>query len=178
MNKSTDLIQSSNLKRPTFYYDNDEFKPIRAGGLIIYKIEQNKIKLLLIRTNFNNIEVFEDIGGKTDSKDISFYETISREVGEETNNVINPNIIKNQLYNADSIYISHGKYLLYIIKANNYEKKLDVIDFGNKEIHDNIDRTIEWVNVDDYINQTKNFNVRLHSNELKKYFINLIKASL
>ena len=97
MNKSySDSIQSNNLitspkivKRPTFYYDNDEFKPIRAGGIIIYKIENNSIKLLLIRTNYNNKEMYEDIGGKTDSNDISFLNTISREVGEETNYVIN-----------------------------------------------------------------------------------------
>ena len=186
MNKSySDSIQSNNLitspkivKRPTFYYDNDEFKPIRAGGIIIYKIENNSIKLLLIRTNYNNKEMYEDIGGKTDSNDISFLNTISREVGEETNYVINPDIITYQLHSADSIYIPHGKYLLYIIRANNYERKLTSTHFGDKETHDNIDRTIEWVNLDDYINHTKNFNPRLHNNDLKKYFLNLIKVSL
>lgn len=186
MNKSySDSIQPNNLvttpkitKRPTFYYDNDEFKPIRAGGIIIYKIEDNSIKLLLIRTNYNNKEMFEDIGGKTDINDISFYDTISREVGEETNFVINPDIITHQLSYADSIYIPHGKYLLYIIRANNYERKLTPSHFGDKETHDNIERTIEWVNVNDYINHTKNFNPRLHNNDLKKYFLNLIKVSL
>ena len=36
-------------KRHTFYYNGDAHKPIKAGGVIIYKIEDNSIKILLIK---------------------------------------------------------------------------------------------------------------------------------
>lgn len=170
-------------KRPTFYYNNDELKPIKAGGVIIYKIEEKSIKILLIKIKYINqkkdiYDFYEDIGGKTDKIDISFYDTISREVAEETNNVINPQIIKYQMSYSDDLYIEHAKYLLYIIKANSYERNLNTQSFGNKEIHDNIDRTIEWIDINDYLNNTKKFNPRIHSNEIKEYFTKLIKLSL
>jgi len=176
-------------KRPTFYYNGEQLKPIKAGGVIIYKIEDGSIKILLIKIkqfcksvkdgvkDGEVKEVYEDIGGKTDSGDISFYDTVSREVAEETNNVINPQIIKHQLSYSDNLYIEHAKYLLYIIKANSYEKNLNTQSFGDKEIHDNIDRTIVWIDALDYLNNLKKFNPRLHSNEIKEYFKKLIKLS-
>ena len=86
------------VERPTFSYNNDNTKPIRAGGVILYKrTNNNNIEVLLIKKIIDNTCRYEDIGGKTDSSDINIFDTISRETEEETNNVINKNIIKTQL---------------------------------------------------------------------------------
>jgi ADP-ribose pyrophosphatase YjhB (NUDIX family) len=151
--------------RPTFYYNNDKDKPIRAGGIIFYKKDNDDIKILLIKDN----DRYEDIGGRTDIKDITIIDTVSREVEEETNNVIKSNNIKNILITSQSFYIPHGKYIIYLVEADNYIKNLDSSVFGDIEIHDNIHRTIKWVNINKYIYNKKKFNPRIMSNEIKEY---------
>ena len=153
--------------RKTFYYMNDFTKPIRAGGVLLFNNKKSKIKLLMIKKTYQLM--YEDIGGKTSSFDDDIYETISREVSEETNNLINSEIIKKQMYSGKCFYMSHAKYLLIIVKSNSYERKLTDKDFGDKEIHDDINRTIEWINLNDFLENKLNFNPRLHSNELKEY---------
>ena len=153
--------------RPTFYYMNDSTKPIRAGGVLFFNCKKSKVELLMIKKS-SNLK-YEDIGGKTSECDNDIYETVAREVSEETNNVINITIIKKQLYSAKCIYIPHAKYLLFIVKANSFERKLKTDNFGNKEIHDDIDRTIEWVDFDDFLDNKLKVNNRLHSYELKGF---------
>jgi len=153
--------------RKTFYYMDDLTKPIRAGGVLLFNKKKSKIELLMIKKTHQLI--YEDIGGKTSSFDDNIYETISREVSEETNNLINSEIIKKQMYSGKCFYMSHAKYLLIIVKANSYERKLIDKDFGEKEIHDDIDRTIEWINLNDFLENKLNVNPRIHSNELKEY---------
>ena len=46
-------LQLNTIDRPTFYYNNDETKPIRAGGVIIYREINNKIQFLLIKKSYN-----------------------------------------------------------------------------------------------------------------------------
>ena len=154
--------------RPTFYYMNDLSKPIRAGGVLFFNYNKSRIELLMIK-KFSKYLKYEDIGGKTSECDNNIYETVAREVSEETNNVINFIIIKNQLHLAKCIYIPHAKYLLFIVKANSYERRLKTEIFGNKEIHDDINRTIEWVNSNDFLNNKLRVNSRLHSHELKGF---------
>ena len=159
--------------RKTFYYMDDPTKPIRAGGILLFNQRKSKIELLMIKKTHQL--TYEDIGGKTSIYDNDIYETISREVSEETNNLINPNIIKKQILSSKCLYMSHAKYLLIIIKANHYEKKLKEKDFGDKETHDDIDRTIEWVNLNDFLDNKLKVNPRLHSDELKEYLSGYFK---
>ena len=159
--------------RPTFNYKNEIAKPIRAGGVIIYKKINNDIFLLLIKKNIDFFERFEDIGGKTDVVDTDEFDTISREVQEETNFIINQKIIKNQIINSNkSIYSFKSKYLLFFVKANKYEKKLITEQFGNAENHDSIERTIHWINIKLIINNNINLHPRLKlmGDELKNMF--------
>ena len=128
--------------RPTFYYLFDNNSPIRAGGVIIYRKINNITELLLIKKK----DRYEDIGGKTDVTDENELDTVSREVYEETNSVINKDIIKKQLTYSKSCYCLKSKYILYFVKANIYQKKLISENFGDNEIHDNIERSIEWIN--------------------------------
>jgi hypothetical protein len=135
------------MDRPTFLTDANE--PIRAGGVIIYRIIDNKMEILL-QSKLNNMNkpIYEDIGGRTDSVDITILDTISREVSEETNEVINQNIIRSQIYKStNKLYHVKTKYLLYFVEANIYEAKLKPHYFGTMEQGDNILRSIEWVNI-------------------------------
>ena len=153
--------------RKTFYYMDDPTKPIRAGGVLLFNQQKSKIKLLMIKKTHQLM--YEDIGGKTSSFDDNIFETISREVSEETNNLINSEIIKKQMQFGKCFYMSHAKYLLIIVKANPYERRLKAVDFGDKEIQDDIDRTFEWVNLNDFLEDKLIVNPRLHSSELKEY---------
>ena len=155
--------------RPTFFYNEDQTKPIRAGGVLIY----NNNNLLMIKTNYNNIEKYEDIGGKSDEKDIDIYSMVAREVAEETNFKLDQEIIKHQIKSSKSIYIPIAKYVLFIVKANSYEKKLTIDDFGNKELFENIDRVINWITIDDFLHKKINLNPRLKSYELNEFLTNL-----
>jgi hypothetical protein len=140
------------VERPTFSYNNDNTKPIRAGGVILYKrTNNNNIEVLLIKKIIDNTCRYEDIGGKTDSSDINIFDTISRETEEETNNVINKNIIKTQLINSNLIYSYKSKYVVAFTKANKYERKLNTDLFGTEETHDKIIRTIHWVNINNIL---------------------------
>lgn len=158
--------------RSTFYYNNDKSKPIRAGGVIIYRKINHKIDFLLIKKNHNSIEQYEDIGGKTDIYDINEFDTISREVFEETNSVINQEVIRYQLTKSSNIYVPYSKYLLYLIEANVYERNLKSIHFGNKEIHDDIDRTIVWIDINSYLDNKLNFNPRMNSENVRSFIKN------
>jgi hypothetical protein len=157
------------LTRPTFLFNNDNTKPIKAGGVLIYKKHNKQIKVLMIKTSYKNIDRYEDIGGKTDYIDTSELDTVSREVNEETNLIINEQLIKQQLQDINNkcLYIPHGKYILYFIHANSYESGLTKECFGDRELHDNIPRTIEWINIESLINNKLNIHPRLCANEFK-----------
>ncbi|MBA43128.1 MAG: hypothetical protein CMF62_03850 [Magnetococcales bacterium] len=127
------------MTRKTFIIDDCE---VTAGGVLFYK----KNKLLMIRCNGK----LEDFGGKADPNDSNIYETISREVEEESNNIFK----KEDLYKKiikKKVYISvKSKYLFIFVKVN---KNYNVGDFGNREIYENIPRTVEWVHMDKFKNK-------------------------
>lgn len=135
--------------RNTFYYNKNKNDEIRAGGLLIYKIENNEIFLLLIESR----GLYEDIGGCSDINDDSIYETIIREVEEETNNIIKKGNLNELLTNSDEFYNKKCKYLLLIIKANEFLQNLNSEQFGDKEIHDNINRKIKWISINEFFDK-------------------------
>jgi hypothetical protein len=131
--------------RPTFF--NKSKQPIRAGGVIYYRFNKfsNKIQLLLQQID----KKFEDMGGKTAENDIDINHTIGRELVEETNGIISMDEFYLQVnkYN-DCIYSSTGKYLLYILPANEHISSTKLLEYSNKEFYDNVTRTVHWVNLD------------------------------
>lgn len=139
-----DKCVSSIKERPTFFVEENE---LRAGGVLFYRFNQSKIEVLFINKN----DRFEDIGGKTDPIDKCIEDTVSREVEEETNNRITSFHIKKQLEKCEkrAIFYNKSKYVLYFIKANKYERKLSTEDFSNKEITDDIARTLHWIPLSD-----------------------------
>jgi hypothetical protein len=140
--------KNKSKSRPTFYHDDHE---IRAGGILFYRY----VKHQDTTSSTSTIEVllslkqnrYEDIGGKTDPVDQSIYDTISREVHEETNGLITSYHVQKQLQvkHNSSHFIIHGKYLLYIIQANSFERNVTSSDFGETELLYDIPRTMHWV---------------------------------
>jgi hypothetical protein len=131
--------------RPTFLYNNDPELEIRAGGAIFYKIDKNSTVQFLM---LNSRGKYEDFGGKTDIKDKTINHTIAREVDEESNHIfIKKNILK-RINNLTPCYTRKSKYQIYFIKLTETESLLDVSIFGDKEIHDNIPRTVEYISID------------------------------
>lgn len=127
--------------RPTFYLNNDKTKPTRAGGVIIYKFTRKGMELLLIE----NRGQYEDIGGCTDKSDKTYIDTIVREVYEETNKLIKRKNTRQKIASSQNVYISTSKYVIHFIEATEKQKKFTQKDFGPKELHDNIERTIQWI---------------------------------
>lgn len=170
--------------RPTFYNNNDKTNPIRAGGVIFYKIDPltKQIKMLMQytertdkRTNIKR-NVYEDIGGKTDENDKSINDTIMREVVEETNNIITKEIVKEHLDKEHrKIYLKHSKYYLILIEANKNIVDIDRRAYGKEEINGKL-RQFHWI--DAYRLKTKGtpFNERiwLMKNDINDFFSTLI----
>ncbi len=167
-NYSNKLIIKPKDNRPTFYYNNDLTKPIRAGGVLFYRIGLNNIvEFLLIENEYD--KCFEDIGGKTDICDKTNIDTICREVDEETNKKISYDKMKEMINNNDNdnIYVESSKYLLYIIKSDDEIQNLSETDFGDIELHTGYKRKIQWVSKNDYLKKT--LNPRLMNYSIKKF---------
>jgi len=146
-------------QRKIFNYDNFEEskiipkldknytyeKTVSAAGCLFYKTTNNKLELLLISyvdPKWNNLD---DLGGQVDEIDNTPYDTIIRETMEETNDVIKKSylqqIIKKQKYT--SYYNQFSKYYSIVVEVNNdFFPNTDI--FGNFEIKDGIERTIDW----------------------------------
>uniref|UniRef100_A0A6C0EAI7 Nudix hydrolase domain-containing protein n=1 Tax=viral metagenome TaxID=1070528 RepID=A0A6C0EAI7_9ZZZZ len=136
--------------RKAFYYNNDKSKPVTAAGLIIYKFEEDKMKLLLIESRGQ----YEDIGGRVDEDDKTIIDTVVREVYEESNKLIKRKNTRKKLQDAPSVYNAKCKYVVYFIEATKRQKEMTKKDFGDKELHDNIKRTISWIDTD-VVNDSK-----------------------
>lgn len=167
MNKS---FYKQKQDRPTFYFNNDNSKPLRAGGILFYKIINNIPYFLMIDNTYS--KCIEDIGGKTDIDDKSINNTIFRELDEETNSLIGKNCINiDVLKKSKKIYCEYSKYLLYLVKADDYISNLSTESFGDKENYNGFDRKIYWYSRDD-IKKAK-LNPRLIIKELSEFIDNL-----
>lgn len=152
--------------RNIFYYKNNKSNEIKAGGILFYIYDtkdNNKLKFLLIKSR----NLYEDFGGRTDTADSSIQETVCREADEESNNIFKKEELINNIKDTESIYIPWTKYVLYFVELN---ELINPILFGTKENHDNIERTVEWIDYDVLINNAKSLNFRLRN----KYFFTKI----
>ena len=149
--------------RPTFYFNNKKYNEIRAGGIILYKIENNQKQFLMIKKG----DKYEDFGGKTDIDDNTIEETVSREADEESNGIFRKLDIIKKIKKIKPIYCKQSKYIIYFIKTDD-----DYIceSFGNKELYCNINRTVEWVPLNKI--RSDMLHIRLRS----YYFFKAIKA--
>lgn len=144
--------------QPEFYYSDNNL-PVKAGGVIFYHIDENNVLSLLLIKNRNK---YEDFGGKTDSVDSCYQDTVAREVEEESNGYFKKDYILKEIKNKQPIYTKNSKYIIYFIELNEY---IDPTIFGDKEIYENIPRTVEWVRAIDlkkskFIRSSLNFRLR------------------
>lgn len=131
----------TNKQRKMFYLDETKNKIVSAGGVIIYRFVDGILELLMVKSR----GVYEDFGGVVDMEDSNIFDTVSREAYEESNNLIDKDLLKERLHDSPSVYIPHCKYVVYFVEANDSEKSLRSSDFGDTEIHDNISRTVKWM---------------------------------
>lgn len=161
---------SKKYKRIIMYIDE---KPITASGVILYKFDKNKLKLLLIKSK--NRKTYEDLGGHIDETDKDIYDTASREVFEESNKVLNRKSIKKRIKKSSCFYTPKSKYLIFLLEATDEEEKMNSIIFGDKEEHDDIERVIDWIPLEKFLKKETiktGMNWRLKNREL---FIKLIE---
>jgi hypothetical protein len=171
--------------RPTFYNNNNnKTEPIRAGGIIFYKIDEltKQIKMLMQYTERIGIDgikrnVYEDIGGKTDEKDTNINDTIIRETIEETNNIITEEMMKEHLTkNIYCIYSKKSKYCLLLIEANKNVSNIDRRTFGKKEKSSGKLRQFHWIDSNRLVIRGTPFNDRIWKmrKEMADFFSTLI----
>lgn len=157
--------------RKVFYYENNREKPILAGGVIFIKeVDGKKYLLMQDVLEQNGTRKFSDFGGKIDVEDPTLIHTIAREFGEETNfgvyfkknnNELTLNDIKKLIQKniEKAFYQSVAKYFIIFVKFNpNIE--LDMEKIGDHEKLDKIERKVEWIPIQQYIDA--HFNGTLH----------------
>lgn len=147
--------------RPTFHitdFTGDKIE-IKAGGVVFFKEENGMYFLLLI----NNDGKYEDFGGCTDDQDKDILDTISREVEEESNMIFERSNIRKRIEKLNMFVNEKSKYVFYTVPLTKTEKKLKPKDFGDHETYDDIDRTIEWIHIGRFKDQSfmKSLNFRL-----------------
>jgi len=136
---------SNKIKNPIFYYNDNKKYEIKAGGVMFYAYDYTDKILKFLMINYNN--KYEDFGGKTSIADKCIFDTISREVEEESNNIFTKDDIYNHIIKKKPIYTKNSKYIIYFHKLDNHHDfKPDM--FGDKEIYEDIPRTVEWIAYD------------------------------
>jgi 8-oxo-dGTP pyrophosphatase MutT (NUDIX family) len=121
--------------RPEFTYRGQY---VKAAGVLPYC----KDKFLFIRPTEKPDEI-EPFGGKSDEKDTDIQDIAIREAREESNGILQ--FTKDQLTNC--VYFPASKYLLFFVDINDCDPE----QFGTKELHDNIPRTVQWLTYDEIV---------------------------
>lgn len=86
---------------------------------------------------------YSDFGGKTEYYDKDVYDTVMRELCEESNGYLN--VSRKELLKSETFYCKKSRYLLFIVDTEkDYIEAIKLM--GDKEIHDNKPRTTGWVN--------------------------------
>ena len=127
--------------RPTFIVDGFE---VMAAGFTMYAWSDGWL-LLMMRTKRRGQLVWEDLGGKTDPADVDFCTTAAREVWEESNGFWPIDKLLEVARNS-SYVIGSGKYAHFFVEVEWFE---DTARLGTQEEHDGIERTFEWVTLDE-----------------------------
>ena len=162
-NSKNEKTKNKNIKKIFFITNNEEDIALSAGGVIFYKITDGELFLLLSYSR----EKYEDLGGRCDINDKDIFDTIAREVEEESNKLILRDAVLKRIKNNSKYAIcKQSKYMVHFIKANCSEMKLSTEDFGKVEFHENLPRTIHWLNVKDVLKEMDKFNFRLRNNNV------------
>jgi|SRR5579862_730898 len=167
--------------RKVFYFDGKGDNVVTACGSLFFKEVNSDIYLLLIKYENPKWPHYDDFGGKVDEQDDNISSTIMRETSEETNGIISKDMMKNfpptlmeyskkgnifpnrlGAISSKLFYTKQSKYCLQLIEVTNSFFQ-DTSVFGDREITDDIKRTINWYK---YENVKNNLAMRLRNNEL------------
>jgi len=101
------------------FYEIDEY---RAGGIIPYFIDKNKVYILMNKEFREHKLKYHFLGGKVENTDRDIQETCVREFNEETGYILNCIKIDLMRYisrNCKNITIKKSKYISYLINIKN-----------------------------------------------------------
>lgn len=140
-------------------------KPVLAAGVLFHKIVDGDVQVLVVRYFDPNWPNLDDLGGRANIFDRHVFDTIVREVREETNGIIEITLAMSQI--AKKVYVPESKYACWLIDADSQEANgvanLECADFGVLERDDDIFRLVNWFKIpkDEELIK-KFFAVRLH----------------
>ena len=139
-------------KRPCFLINGMQY--VSAG--VLFWTEKNGIYYLMVqRSYYPEGHIIEDFGGKSDISDKCIRDVAIRECLEELNFKISERDIK--IKSADLIYLPLCKYLLYLVFLEpEYMTIYNPELFGKEELHEHINRTVEWISYKNYIYEYNN----------------------
>jgi hypothetical protein len=125
---------------------------VTAGGILFY----NENKDFLMIYNEKRFRC-EDFGGSINNNDKCIYDTIRRELFEESNGVfdeyLTSNEINDMIQNADQLYNKDNKYFLLISKLPSKMEDISLDMFGTKENqNESVKRTLKWILFKDMLN--------------------------
>lgn len=169
--KGKGKAQLAQLKRPTFYFNGDKSKPIRAGGVLLYKRVEDTTKFLFIYDV--DKKRYEDFGGKSDPDDATYQIMCAREAEEESNGIFQQDNLISRM--VDGTYIS-CKYVVFLIET---DVDYNPADFGEYELHENHHRTVHWIDFKTVTKSSwykKNLHIRLREKAFFETIIELDKS--
>ena len=163
------------MPRQKYYFFDDDDNKILAAGLLPYRFNKkiNNYEFLMIKYLKNNVPFYSDFGGCVDKNDTDINTTIARETDEESNGVLSFDNVYGNLHNGLYLLNLKSRYLVVFCSIKYItKKKIEGYMFGDVELHDNIERTIEWISLDKLTNnEFKNhLNFRLR---FKDFFVEL-----
>jgi hypothetical protein len=141
--------------RPAFQTDSGE--TITACGVLFYSGMHGFLMQLV--PNKKRDTILSDFGGKVDAKDNSPFQTLTREIQEETNGKLPHYDVESSTIGV--CYIPESKYILFICQAPQSFDDMDLLSFGSSEEHSSIPRTVSWVSVSNFIKSKTPLHPRL-----------------
>jgi hypothetical protein len=117
---------------------------ISSTGCLFYQPQRKQI--LVIKYTDPHWPRLDDLGGRIDLTDQSVREGCVREIMEETNEQIPKSILENLLDSprCQCFYNPSSKYLSHVVSVDDTFYP-DTTIFGQAETHDQISRTLHWM---------------------------------
>jgi hypothetical protein len=116
----------------SIYIDSLYKTEVIGCGYIFYKFNKNNKMELFLNKNLN--AKYEDIGGYISSEDKTYENIAMRNINILTHGAIISDIILSIKSKQYYVYNSVDKYLIIIVKANDFIKNLYQININNTEI--------------------------------------------
>ena len=127
---------------PRLYYNHDATCPVKTTGVLPFTRHDGKIFVLL--QCYTDKSLYQDFGGGLRFDDSTTVAAAARECHEESNGVINSDVLEKELSEEFASYHQRGKYLVFFVEISPIHPSV----FGTKEHHDDIERTCHWVELD------------------------------